>query len=577
MAKKKERADSGRLRIGDHWNAITIIALSQSNPLKAVAEFVENSIDARAREVTIVRGKKGGEYYLRVCDDGEGIPLNEEGKPDFRHVATHICDSIKRQFKTEGQVGIQGEYGIGLLSFWTLGERLQLMCAGRDGRNYEMAMAKGSPSYSVAQRRLLVPIKGTELTVHPLLPGLRQLNGEKIQRYLAAELRDRIKSSKVEIRVIDRTGRAEYRVEPRQFSGRLLHGLEIPPTTRGEIYLELYLSEAKPDSEVGLYRGGTRVLKRITELDSFQSEPWTSGLLQGAIDAPMLNLTPGTRSGIVHDAAFDEFRESLRPVGEQLLEIIEEQRRAEEERASRQILRSVQRALREAILALPREEYDWFDVHAGSSGTAKKGPGRPLVVNTHSEQENPLMDGRDTEELDAEGSTQREFFHFAGPLYSVLISPKSSVVQVENDRTLRAICRDRSRRQVEEGLKFGWEIVEGGGRLENVEGEIVEYHAPTEPGLTTLRVHVVQGDVSCSGEALITVTASILPDSNDQEGRNNGHRDFVHASRNRRSKLRYICRLFSKELVLSNFPGLPSDKLLERMIELSMYTEESLK
>ena len=131
MAKKKERADSGRLRIGDHWNAITIIALSQSNPLKAVAEFVENSIDARAREVTIVRGKKGGEYYLRVCDDGEGIPLNEEGKPDFRHVATHICDSIKRQFKTEGQVGIQGEYGIGLLSFWTLGERLQLMCAGQ--------------------------------------------------------------------------------------------------------------------------------------------------------------------------------------------------------------------------------------------------------------------------------------------------------------------------------------------------------------------------------------------------------------------------------------------------------------
>jgi hypothetical protein len=39
----------GNLRIGDHWNAITIIALSQSNPLKAVAELVENSIDARAK------------------------------------------------------------------------------------------------------------------------------------------------------------------------------------------------------------------------------------------------------------------------------------------------------------------------------------------------------------------------------------------------------------------------------------------------------------------------------------------------------------------------------------------------
>jgi hypothetical protein len=35
-----------KLKIGDDWNAITIIALSQSNPLKAIAELVENSIDA---------------------------------------------------------------------------------------------------------------------------------------------------------------------------------------------------------------------------------------------------------------------------------------------------------------------------------------------------------------------------------------------------------------------------------------------------------------------------------------------------------------------------------------------------
>ena len=98
-----------------------------------MAEFVENSIDARAREITIVRGKKHGDYYLRICDDGEGVPLDAEGKPDFKFVATHICDSIKRQLKQEGAKGIQGEFGIGLLSFWTLGERLQLMCAGREG------------------------------------------------------------------------------------------------------------------------------------------------------------------------------------------------------------------------------------------------------------------------------------------------------------------------------------------------------------------------------------------------------------------------------------------------------------
>jgi len=39
---KKKSARSGKLRIADHWNAISIIANSQANPLKAVAEFVEN-------------------------------------------------------------------------------------------------------------------------------------------------------------------------------------------------------------------------------------------------------------------------------------------------------------------------------------------------------------------------------------------------------------------------------------------------------------------------------------------------------------------------------------------------------
>jgi hypothetical protein len=58
---------------------------------------------------------------------------------------------------------------------------------------------------------------------------------------------------------------------------------------------------------------------------------------------------------------------------------------------------------------------------------------------------------------------------------------------------------------------------------------------------------------------------------------NNGHRDFVYAGKQKVRKLRYICRLFCKELVCHNFPGLATDEILERMIELSLYTEEHLK
>ena len=70
MARRKNAG--GKLRIGDHWSAISIIAQSQDNPLKAVAEFVENSIDAGAKNIQIVRGRERGEPFLKVIDDGRG-------------------------------------------------------------------------------------------------------------------------------------------------------------------------------------------------------------------------------------------------------------------------------------------------------------------------------------------------------------------------------------------------------------------------------------------------------------------------------------------------------------------------
>src|SRR5262245_30239384 len=103
----------GKLKIGDDWNAITIIALSQTSPLKAIAELVENSIDAKARTVTITRGREHRRHFLSIRDDGEGVPRDNAGRPDFRYVATHICDSVKRRLKADGTSGLQGEFGIG--------------------------------------------------------------------------------------------------------------------------------------------------------------------------------------------------------------------------------------------------------------------------------------------------------------------------------------------------------------------------------------------------------------------------------------------------------------------------------
>jgi hypothetical protein len=58
---------------------------------------------------------------------------------------------------------------------------------------------------------------------------------------------------------------------------------------------------------------------------------------------------------------------------------------------------------------------------------------------------------------------------------------------------------------------------------------------------------------------------------------NNGHRDFVFASGSRAMQLRYIGRLYAKELVQKNFAGAAPNDLLERMLELILYVEEGLR
>lgn len=586
----------GKLRIGNDWNAITIIALSQSNPLKAIAELVENSIDARATNVTIIRGRSESRLFLEVRDNGQGIPRDVDGRPDFRYVATHICDSVKRRLKVEGAAGLQGEFGIGLLSFWILGEELTLTSTAADDRPWQMFMRKGDPSYTVKAKRGLFTEPGTNLRISNLLEGIRLLTGEKIQWYLAAELRDRIRHSGVRITVIDKIARKQYAVEPRQYEGRLLHQLPIVRASLGDVYVELYMNEPAETNRVALFRHGTRVFEDISVVDELAKPPWTTRYFQGHIDAPFINLTPGTRSGIIQDEAYVTLLESLVPLEQKLTEMLDEQRRAEEEQASRELLQTIQRAFRDALLALPAEEYDWFDIHART----QRASGNKLEVDIGE----VVMVGAPEPELS--NVRQRKFFEYAGPLFSVVVSPASSVVRVGEQRSLRALPYDRARRRVETDLTFNWEITEGGGALDRPHDQAVDFIAPTEPRLVHVRVIVRQGDIERSAEALITVTHELLRqvgsttiDSQGLPGYtferapgeswrskfdaarniivvNSGHRDFVYAARNKSLKLRYLVRLYCKELVLRNFVGLPADQLLERMVELSLRTEENL-
>ena len=153
-----------------------------------------------------------------------------------------------------------------------------------------------------------------------------------------------------------------------------------------------------------------------------------------------------------------------------------------------------------------------------------------------------------------------------------------------------------------------WRILEGAGDLDEAGSGFATYQAPEEPGLVRIGVTATQNETVCEAEALITFTDSLLPETKEHSnaGRglpgytfehapgqlwrsrydtdqnlivvNNGHRDFIFASKKTKAlKLRYMTRLFAKEMINKNFPGLPREQLLERLIELSLYTEEYLR
>jgi hypothetical protein len=134
-------------------------------------------------------------------------------------------------------------------------------------------------------------------------------------------------------------------------------------------------------------------------------------------------------------------------------------------------LRTIQRAFREALLALPAEEYDWFDI------TARRLQSPPQSVTEPDQQVMPsgFSDASEAGAPEPDPERQRQFFEFPGPLFSVAISPASSIVRVGSSKELSALPRDRSRRRVDEDLEFYWQIAEGFGVLTGIHNQAVTF------------------------------------------------------------------------------------------------------
>jgi hypothetical protein len=596
---------SGRLRIGDEWNAIEIIARTQTHPLKAICELAENALDAGAHEVAIVRRRTHGDVFLEVIDDGKGVARDTDGLPDFARIATHVCDSMKRHLAEQDRRGIHGEFGIGLLSFWSLGDSLRMVSAGADGALYEMQLERGNRTYTVRPARGQLAAGGTRVTVGPLLPTTRNIvTGDKLQRFLSEELRDRIRNTRAKVRVLDHLSHKQLVVEPREFSGERLPVASRWPTSFGDVHAELYYQAEGDgaDRGVAVCKDGTRVLRNITALEQFQHSPWTDARVVGVLDFGAFALAPGTRSGIVPDERLVAFTAVVQEIESAILSEIAQRDAAESDRASRDILRQVHRAFVSALRDLPSNEYLFFDIpesRQGLGAAADKGSDREPAAD------GMRFDGSETEKPgDAAASDAGQILLPLEPgiLATVRIRPRHARRDPGANCRLSATALDVSGITIESGVEFGWHVVDGAGELHAVEGPTCCVTLAT-PGQVVVEVRATQEDVSATDQATIKfleragdnaedstkgLPAYRLEAEHGQSWRsrydvakneiviNSAHRDFLASKASPAKHRRYVGKLYAKEVVLINFPHESPAAVLERLVELTLRTEDVL-
>src|SRR6266700_1124298 len=143
-----------KLRPADPFDLIRWLARSQSDPRKAVAELVQNSLDANARRVMIERRRVRRAPALVIRDDGEGIVPELSREAALRAIATNIGHSRKRGLSPRERHDeiVAGKYGIGLLGFWSVGHRMEIRSRVGGGDVWVLRMVEEQEAGGVAPR-----------------------------------------------------------------------------------------------------------------------------------------------------------------------------------------------------------------------------------------------------------------------------------------------------------------------------------------------------------------------------------------------------------------------------------------
>jgi len=592
-----------RLRPENPFDLIRLLARSQTDPRKAVAELAQNSLDANAREIEISWFNEAGQRVLRVFDDGEGIFPEMERPEALRRIAQTIGHSHKRDLSPaqRRELMVLGKYGIGLIGFWSIGEVMEIRSrvGGTEPWCLQLVEDKSDGKlYRPRARRLTEEPTYTQITIRHLHEvARRQIRPARLQAYLAAELRGQLLRRDVKFRIRDRVARGrarkEFFVEARPFLGvPLTEFTELEVRGHEPARLELYLVSAEEErtGTVALACGGSTVLDDMAVIrgDEEDASPWSSRQLEGVVDYPDLTVSPGSRRGFVPDSACMAFFEALTLLETKLWTHLREEERKRAEQRSRQVARDIRRAFRSVAAHLP--EYDLFDVKGAPHGAADSASPDGALLG-EAEPGEPPSSASPTESTPEAGSVDEEAASLfpPGPLSSVRLKPHTLRLAPGSMRSLKARALDAHGRAAHGAVRFQW-TQEGDGDLAS-DGSQAWYTAPESSSSTTVRVVATQADITVEATAEITVLEELagrekvsgIPEplpvhapSEPWRSRmrgarwefNDGHPDYLAVLPTESRRLRYLIHLFTKEVVLRNFGHPSDDHLLERMVQV---------
>ena len=614
------KTQSVLLKPADPFDLIRWLARSQSDPRKAVAELVQNSIDANAHHVRLRRGRVRRTPALTIRDDGEGVLGELEREEALRTIATNIGCSRKRHLtplERHAQV-VAGKYGIGLLGFWSIGRRMDIRSRVGGSEVFVLRLREDEERAEIFRDRMAMDTEPTftEVVITDVHESAaRVLSGRRLAEYLAAELRGTLLASGVDVSIHDGLARGtapkHFSVVPRRYTGEPLN---LPSTVEVPGYsplrIELYFARGAERPAVELACAGTLVADDLATLESLDlgGPPWMGRGLSGLIDFPDFAVPPGTRRGVVPDAAAAAFSLALRGLSPLVTAELDRMDRERGAASNRQMMSDLRRAFRGLRARLPQYELPAVDGdgEARASATLTSGVlpiGQAAEAGVPEDAGKGQVDDAADDETGAIGSSLELFP--PGPLDSVAIVPAEIQISVGRERRVCAIASDNAGRRLgaDQGVSFEWRVEPGalsatgsGHRLSIVVA------ASARPGSReSLHVTARQGEREAHASGTVVVVESIEPEGGarlgipepellDEPGAawrtrfdgqrwqvNAGHEDFAALAGEPRARLRYLLALLAKEIVTRTHGGPGADAALEGLVEILAHAERNLR